>query len=99
MQYFEIGEEVVVCSTSSPEFNGDAIVLEVVGPQTDIWKNPHEDSCCAAENNFSYWLSISVPFGEFSGYFDQGALRKKPKPATESMSEMMANLNKLMEEG
>lgn len=103
---FEVGEEVILCSKSHPELNGDAVVMEVIN-------NYEEDVAYLSSLGFSwmdpspgypaYLLDVESPImsdsgsvlSSHGGLWRQSALRKKYKPADKSFKELMSSANRL----
>lgn len=99
MQYFEIGEEVILCSVDCPEENGPTVILDVMAPSDCETFNRHKPGeLLEPYALWSYWLLCSESHTSYSsGWFRQTALRKKPPPSTESFEGMMSNLTKVPE--
>lgn len=81
--YFEIGEEVLLCSREFPELNGQAIVLGVRS------YDMVEVEGKLLYDRYGYKLTIDAPYE----WWIQCALRKKHKKG-DDFSRLMSDLNK-----
>jgi hypothetical protein len=90
MSYFKVGEECILQSKCHPELNGDCVVQSVTGPSMRHIMYP--DGNKVRKIGFAYTTSIENPNRRT---WAEGALRKKHKPSTESLSTMIEELNKV----
>ena len=91
---FECGEKVMLVSKMRPDLNGPCTVLKVfypgdpVGMIGDVQLVAHNGRC-------TYRLSIEAPIERSGGLWCESALRKLPKPSSDSFTLMMSNLNRV----
>lgn len=83
-QYFEVGEEVILCSAVCPELNGDAVIEDARPNPPGTMRQTVDGPRRAAAPIYSYMVH--------SRWFAQKALRKKYPPSEESFSEMMSKI-------
>ena len=85
--YFNVGEEVILCSEAAPNLNGEYVVLDFVHTFNAV--------CPVTKKfyaGFSYRLSVSVD-GCF--WWNETALRKKHKPSDQSFKELIKSTREL----
>ena len=77
---FSVGEEVILRSEAYPEYNGDAVVLDI--------RFDYDDGLPG------YLLTIPCPKDEEGDdlWWDEPALRKKYKPSELSFQELVSSL-------
>jgi hypothetical protein len=90
MNYFKVGEEVILQSALHPHLNGDCVVLKV-GEKKDRKINLVGGGQ-EIRHDYAYTTTIKTPNGNT---WAESALRKKHKPSTESLSTMIEELNKV----
>ena len=99
--YFEVGEEVILCSTMHPEFNGEYLVIEALsGNEFASYIRNLGYRVAFDTGPFYYNLGFLIDTEEEGGFewyhWEQTALRKKHKPSTDSFTEMMSNIDELV---
>ena len=91
-QYFSVGEEVVLCSKSYPEYNGEYIVYKVL-VAGDRFICRISGLSFRNRDGVGYLLDIPLRDLEYDlpveTLWDQTALKKKHKSAGQSFSEII----------
>jgi len=94
--YFEVGEEVILCSEECPQFNGDAVVIMIV--EHAVFIDPHNGlvvRILGYSGDIFYILDGYVDDAEQDGrsnYWDQSSLRKKHQPGKQSFNKLMSGI-------
>ena len=93
--YFQVGEEVIVIGAKGSDFDGDAVVIDILEPFIGRIENPRSPGNFMVNRTDEaiYWTSNSradVP--NRSGWSYQSSLRKKHKPSTQSFSNLITNI-------
>jgi hypothetical protein len=88
MNYFKVGEEVILQSNLYPELNGDCIVTEVLEPKPRI--SHFANGITKVTSQYVYYTTIK---NSNNWPWAESTLRKKHKPSAESLSSMIAKLN------
>lgn len=96
---FWVGEEVILQSVSSPEKNGDAVVLEVLSPEESVARakelNPDFPGEYRNMEGIGYVLDIPAGMSERGNRlvcWAESALRKKHEGSQDSFEQMMDKL-------
>lgn len=96
-QYFEVGEEVILCSEDYPELNGDYVIFNIVHGDM-AYKDPLVEEMLTSRGcGIAYLLDglTDMEIGmETHIPWEQSALRKKHQPG-EDHSTFMDNLFKI----
>lgn len=97
MNKFHVGEKVIVNCRNYPQANGEAVVLGIItGEEWDKLYNTGSKM----DSPYCYDVGVTVElvngFGSKTGivcsHFGERALLKRPKPSTESFSDLMKSL-------
>lgn len=83
---FSVGEEVILQSKAYPEFNGEAVVLEVFCSTGGV----DRDGIRFIEGGYAYMLTIKSP--TIGRKWHEAALRKKHQPSEFTFNSLMDNL-------
>lgn len=95
--YFSVGEEVILCSKSNPQLNGNYIVETAIktGTYSECRITGRSIRCTNGLSDYGYRLEgllVKCEFG-FEAIWDQSALRKKHKGSDKSFDEIVKSLH------
>lgn len=99
--YFSAGEEVILCSKSLPEYNGEYVVEKILheGLRHVCRISGQEFIVSEGQSYFSYILDEAIPSDAHFQFYDIGfmesALRKKHKPSDQSFSELIKSTREI----
>lgn len=93
---FEVGEEVILCSKTFPELNGEAVVLMLVKAGAAKFNCPHcgRDLSSKRVKGKTYYLSIPSKNEDYGccAPWAESALRKKHKGSDFSFNQIMSEI-------
>ena len=90
---FQVGEEIILQSKSSPEYNGEYQVKDIIGPNEGYIGRLGK--VCYISTCWSYDLGFEFPHnGDICKSWLESALRKKHKPSDQSLEDMIKEINR-----
>lgn len=90
--YFNVGEEVILCSKNFPQYSGDYIIRKLVYRGLHICRITGKQ--CVFSGDIGYILDADlIGSNGVEAVWRQSALRKKHKPSGKSFSEIINSTN------
>lgn len=91
---FEVGEEVIICSKSHPDSNGEAVVLSIIKGGDSVMCEHCGTATRIKGHGYGYYLNV-IPSSSCCKPWGEKALRKKHKGGDFSFNEMLNEIKSI----